>query len=346
MKNSIVEFYKAFKNVETFESLMSCLQQDFRMPKNRLSFEVNATLRKKCMMLGHLFAQHYIMYHSVQTGRPFETVSPQELLAQSEQWGRRFFILLQSGSIKPLYLMTSEASQYINEIAIPEGIDEQFLIENLSKPLVLYSDFAHPLFDDIIGILLYYNQSEKSIDCSMACIDSSGKNGELRRIFLLEEITAMREKVVFEESNPANGLMFSNNVALDRDEITAKFSAALMYAFKFIILRKLDHVPIIVESQFKRHNNPHKEKQIFGTLNYQRVSLSERCRYVVSKTDRTEETVSLSKEGKERQAVRVRGFLRRQHYGPGNSLTKFVYIEEHDSFSWIRVGLRIIKVKP
>ncbi|MBQ4385350.1 MAG: hypothetical protein II823_05455 [Kiritimatiellae bacterium] len=346
MKNSIVEFYKAFKNVETFESLLMCLQEDFRMPKNRLSLDENAPLRKKCITLGHLFAQHYIMYHSVQTGRPVETVSPQELLAQSEQWGRRFFILLQSGSIKPLYLITSEASQYINEIAIPEGIDEQFLIDNLSKPLVLYSDFAHPLFDDVIGILLYYNQSEKSLDCSMACIDSSGKNGELRRIFMLDEITAIREKVVVEELNPADGFMFSNIVTLDMDEITAKFSAALMYAFKFIILRKLDQVPIIVESQFKRHNNPRKEKQIYGTLNYQRVSLTERCRYVVNKTDRIEETVTLGKEGKERQSVRVRGFIRRQHYGPGNSLTKFVYIEEHDSFSWIRVGLRIIKVKP
>ena len=57
-----------------------------------------------------------------------------------------------------------------------------------------------------------------------------------------------------------------------------------------------------------------------------------------------EATMVLDKEGRTLQAIRVVGFLRRQHYGPGNSQVKWVYIDAHDSHAWKKDGIRIVRV--
>ena len=344
-RNSIIEFYKQFKNVETFADIVNLLKTEVKMPNVAGSFgNDDCSLHNQCMRLGYQFANYYVQYHAIRQGRPLATVSTNEIIAQGESWGRRFFILLQSGCIKPLYLITAEASDFINATALTEGLDEQFFQEHLARPLILYSDMAHPLFDDAVGILVYYNQEEKSLDCRVSFKNSLGQGGEVGRVFSLDELRVLKEKVVLDDADTSQGVMFSQG-GIAMDDMTCKLSSAMLYAFKFKLLSLCAKTQIVIARQFKRRNNPRKDKQLFGTLNYQRVSLTESCRYAIQRQKNADETITLDKEGKERRVIRVRGFLRRQHYGPENSQVKFVYIEEHDSHSWIRVGLRIIKVK-
>lgn len=58
----------------------------------------------------------------------------------------------------------------------------------------------------------------------------------------------------------------------------------------------------------------------------------------------TREVVGLDKEGKVQRLTPVVGFLKRQHYGPNNSLVKTIFVEPHERQAWVNEGLRIIKV--
>ena len=344
-RNSIIEFYKQFKNVETFEDIVNLLKTEAKMPNVAGSFDNDdGSLRNRCMRLGCQFANYYVQYHAMKQGRPLATVSTNEIIAQGESWGRKFFILLQSGRVKPLYLITAEASDFINETALPEAFDEQLFQEYFACPLTLYSDMVHSLFEDVVGILVYYSQEEKSLECRVSCRNSLGQGGELGRVFFLDELKVLKENVVLDDVDTSQGVMFPQG-GITMDDVTHKLSSAILYAFKFKLLSCCAKTQIVITQQFKRRNNPRKVKQLFGTLNYQRVSLTESCSYARRQQKSRDETITLDKEGKERKPIRVRGFLRRQHYGPDNSQVKFVYIEEHDSHSWMRVGLRIIKVK-
>jgi len=53
-------------------------------------------------------------------------------------------------------------------------------------------------------------------------------------------------------------------------------------------------------------------------------------------------TAPMNKDGKEKHEVQVKCFVRQQAYGPGHSLRKSVYVEEHQSTRWIKAGDRKI----
>ena len=46
------------------------------------------------------------------------------------------------------------------------------------------------------------------------------------------------------------------------------------------------------------------------------------------------DVIVLDKDGKQLKDVTVKGFLRKQHYGKDNSLTKWIYIDSFDSKRW------------
>ena len=52
----------------------------------------------------------------------------------------------------------------------------------------------------------------------------------------------------------------------------------------------------------------------------------------------------MDKEGKEKVDVFIQGFLRHQAHGPGHSLRKWIYIEDHDLTRWKNSGDRKITI--
>jgi len=56
------------------------------------------------------------------------------------------------------------------------------------------------------------------------------------------------------------------------------------------------------------------------------------------------DTVPMDKTGMEKKEVHIQGFLRHQAHGPGHSLRKWIYIEDHSSTRWKKPGDRKITV--
>ena len=52
----------------------------------------------------------------------------------------------------------------------------------------------------------------------------------------------------------------------------------------------------------------------------------------------------LDKFGKKIVEKQIGGFLRRQHYGPGNSLSKYIYIAPFTNRFWVNTGIHITKI--
>ncbi len=44
----------------------------------------------------------------------------------------------------------------------------------------------------------------------------------------------------------------------------------------------------------------------------------------------------LDKSGRVLEDVKVKGYLRKQHYGENNSETKWIYIDDFDSSRWVK----------
>ena len=75
-----------------------------------------------------------------------------------------------------------------------------------------------------------------------------------------------------------------------------------------------------------------------------RIYIDAKLSYKTDKTVKDENTTSMDKEGKEKLGVTVHGFLRHQAYGPEHSLRKWIYIEDHESSRWKKIGDRKITV--
>ena len=246
-------------------------------------------------------------------------------------------------SVKPLFLMMPEASKFIKATAFTEKLTPEFFVENFSHPLVLYSGDPKTLFDNVLCVALLYNEHDRTLECQLSQHYSKSSSHEACSSFFVDDLTG-----VFSRRNIAkcedNEYVSYRQTGVVTDELD-KFYDAMLYAFKFVLLRQCQKQIIVTEAQHKKKNtNIKKQKQIFGTLNYQRVSLTTEYRTAIGAQSDSDEVVVLDKEGKELKATKVRGFLRRQHYGPENSLIKTVYIDAHESHSWMKTGLRIVKV--
>lgn len=58
----------------------------------------------------------------------------------------------------------------------------------------------------------------------------------------------------------------------------------------------------------------------------------------------SEKITTMNKDGKEKQKVQIKCFLRHQAYGPDHSLRKLIYVEDHQSTRWVKKGDKKITV--
>ena len=338
--NNIIGIYHALRHVETVEDLADTLFAEHGMLRRR-DYSAAKGLSSKC----ELVAQDWVRYQYVKQLRPRATVPDGELGGNIRCTALTFCAIIKSGDLKTLYLVKQDASEFIKTTAFTQKLEPEFFISHFERPLVLYLE-PKTLFDDVLCIELFYNEEEKTLECLLSCIDGNSPSREFARSIPVEELSGVFSVDTLAQEELGEGALFliKQGIVKSISDLDNKFYEALRYALKFLLLKESDKQPLIAERQYKKsikHND--KAKDIYGKINYQRVSLTTTYKDSVPRNQNVD-TLVLDKEGKTLRVIKVRGFLRRQHYGPGNSLVKTVYIDSHESHSWKLDGIRIVKV--
>lgn len=339
--NTIVAYYKFLKQVATFEELVQRLH-DEGMPITQ-KYSQEQPLFYRCLTVGC----DWTRFQYARQGRPKATVYDAEFDGAVQIVAWTFYSILMAGETKTLFLMTQEASAFIEETALTENLTTEFFRENLAKPLVLYAGEPKCLFGNVSCISLAYHQEAGEIGCVFSIQDAKCPSREFGRVFPLNELCGqfLQSTIALDETGESTLYMIQQGFVSGRDELDEQMYRVLLYAFKFILLRKCDKQPLVAERQYKERRNANRQNEIFGRVNYQRVSLTTTYRTALARhADSSRDVMVLDKEGRTLQATRVVGFLRRQHYGPKNSKVKIVYIDAHDSHAWKKDGIRIVRV--
>ena len=339
--NTIVAYYRFLKRVVTFEELVQRLH-DEGMPITQ-NYSQNRPLFKRCLTVGC----DWIRFQYVRQGRPKVTVYDVEFDGAVKIAAWTFYSILMAGETKTLFLMTQEASAFIEETALTENLTPEFFRETLAKPLVLYAGEPNCLFGNVSCISLAYHQEDDEIGCVFLTQDAECSSREFGRAFSLSELNGrfLQQTVAMDETGESTLYMIQQGLVSGKDDLDEQMYRVLLYAFKFILLRRCDKQPFVAERQYKERRNANRQKELLGRVNYQRVSLTTTYRTALTRhKDSSRDIMVLDKEGRTLQATRVVGFLRRQHYGPRNSKVKFVYIDAHDSHAWKKDGIRIVRV--
>ena len=339
--NNIILMYHNLRNVKEIDELADVLFFKFGMPRLKTYSGVS------CLLQGcELLAKDWVRHQYALRLRPRATVLDVELQSEVLVQALMFYAILKAGDVKTLYLVKPDASEFINATAFTQRLEPEFFVKNFDKPLVLYSGEPRTLFDDVLCIELFYNGEEKTVECLLSCADKNLPSREFSRCIPVEELSGVFTVDIFgqEELGESALFMLRQGTIDSIEDLNRKFYDAVRYALKFLLLKESDKQPLIVEKQFSRKKvNAETQKKIFGKIDNQRISLTTEYRTTMLRHGGDEKLV-LDKEGKTLRGISVRGFLRRQHYGPGNSLVKIIYVDAHESHSWIKEGIRIVKV--
>lgn len=340
--DQITNWFHILKNAKTFEDIVAVLRTDFRLPVIR-EYPERLSLMQRCEML----AEDWVKLQYVERWIPRGAVLDQEVVGNITCTARLFYAILLAGDVKPLYLMTQEASDFVKATAFTQELEPQYFRETFEKPLVVYAGEPKTLFDDVLCVTLFYNRDEDELECLVSCVAGNGKTQtqEFARSIPVSDLvgTFKQDILAQDELGESTLYMIQQGIIDDANDLNNKFFKAIRYALTFMLLKAAEKRPIIVERQYRKGNNAAKQAQIFGKLEKLKVSLTTYYRYVmVGKA--SGERVALDKEGKTLKAIEVRGFVRRQHYGPANSQVKVIFINAHESHAWKKEGIRIITV--
>ena len=338
--NNIVAMYHALRNVVAFDDLVNILFQEYGMPR-RKSYPDGLGLIDRCEML----AKDWVRYQYAKNLRERASVPDAELNGSIICTALQFYAIIKAGNVKPLYLITADASDFIRSTAFTQILEPQYFIDNFKAPLVLYSGEPKTLFDDVQCIEMLYNEEERTLECLLSCVAEGLPSREFSRQIPIEELKGVFTKdiLAMDELGDSTLYMLQQGFINAVDDLNNRFFEAIRYALKFKLLMESDKQPLVSEMLHRKGGNAQKRDQLFGKLNQQRISLTTVYRQVIRQNGGPEKLV-LDKEGKTLKAIKVRGYLRRQHYGPGNSLVKTVFIDAHDSQAWKNSGIRIIQV--
>jgi len=141
--NTIVAYYKFLKQVATFEELVQRLH-DEGMPITQ-KYSQEQPLFYRCLTVGC----DWTRFQYARQGRPKATVYDAEFDGAVQIVAWTFYSILMAGETKTLFLMTQEASAFIEETALTENLTTEFFRENLAKPLVLYAGEPKCLFGNV-----------------------------------------------------------------------------------------------------------------------------------------------------------------------------------------------------
>lgn len=337
--NKILALFAQGKFVKTFDDICDIVfANNGGRQMNQLPAELS--LSRKCAEVGYRVA----MFEYVRRGIPMGAIPDAELVAYAKSLGNIYHSIILAGDVKLLHLMRKDAIEFVNATAYTQDLDEAFFLENFTKPIVLYSESV-PLIKDIKCVVMFYDAEEKKVCCVFSKKLDEMHEQEFGGEISVEELTGrllrscLDDLMNHEGGSPALEQINNESEGLFADMLYD----SMLFALKFVLLLKTDKQPLITKRQYKQHKNESKEREARGYLSHQVVALT--TKYVQAmRSWKPTDRISLDKEGKKLVRVGVHAFIRKQHYGPQNSLIKFVHIDAHDRDVWVREGIRIISV--
>lgn len=339
--NRIIASFLQGKLVKSVDDLVDLLFEKFggrslnQLPKDM-------PLCNKCSAVGYRVAE----FEYAQKGIPLGAVPDKELSNYALLLSRIYQAIILAGDVKYLHLIRKDAAAFINATGFSQELSEDFFIENFTKPVVLYTD-SYPLFDDVMCIVVFYDSEVRKVNCLFAKRIDKDHTQEYGGCVGIDDLSGKFSKCTIEVLHKKSDKepMMRQIMYESKDTYFDTLYNSMLYAFKFVMLLHSDKQPIFSERQHKKHRDPKRELEIRGYLDQQVVSLT--TKYVQAmRAWKPTDTVKLEQEGKIQKTIEVHGFVRRQHYGAGNSMIKYVYIDNHDRQAWVKEGIRIIHVVP
>ena len=328
--NTMLKEYMGLKGISNADEFFSLIKQKgFEIPSGTI---LDDAVESKAPLYSKLEEASFILgYHTL----PVEQRSAanlDSLLWDSKIKASCLYVYFSLPTPKPLYLITKDAAAIIESTHLTEKIDLTFCKEFLPHPYFIYSNDDTSLFDDVNSIALQIDET-KTMTCHIGLT-----NGHqfARNVDLQNDGGQLEENVT----------NLSDDEYIIEDATKDKLLRATIYIAKFILLLNAEKQPLFVESQYKEKKKPNKvaEKRIFGNISYKKVSLTHALKMKVGDVDKLKTNSVLDKEGKTLRAVTVTGHIRMQAYGPGWSLHRPIYIETHESKSWKKDGIQLIRV--
>lgn len=340
MKNNILHYYNEFKLALTVDDMARVVGPQ----AERLCSQVpdSLGLEEKCRAV----ATVNVIDAFVQMGRPLESVGKVEREGAIEIATSIFHSILLSGRQKTIYCMRKDAIDFVNATAFTQKLTREFFKDYLATPIVVYANNDQSLFENITTILMYYDQELDEVTCIWSMPESGGVSREVGLTKSPEALSGVFAKEIVAEGleGETSRLLVAQGVISEGNELDERMYEAMSFIFKFILLRQTEKQPLEVTRQYKKFKDEKKERAVRGYVTQQVVSLTTRYKIAMDRCRTDSEVVELDKEGKVQKLTPVVGFLRRQHYGPNNTLVKTVFIEPHERQAWVNEGLRIIKV--
>lgn len=339
MNNNIATQFNRFKLAVTVEDIAKDLGKRVESLISRCPPTISVSDR--CYALG----RELFRAAALNGGRPVASIGDDELDSAGELEGSVLHAILLSGQLKKLHCVRNDAIEFINATAFTQTLTPEFFVENFAEPVVLYANEGQFLFDDITCVLMFYNPDDQDV----CCIFSRCANGQIREFGLNRDLEKMSgtfcRGIVEADNEGETARLLVRNGDIDKASCLDDWMYnAMLFALKFVLLRQTDKQPLEVARQFKEFKDKTKERERRGYVSHQMVSLTTRYRLAMDRCRTDADVVTLDKEGKVQKSSVVTGFLRRQHYGPGNSMVKTVYIESFERQAWMNEGIRIVKV--
>lgn len=340
MRNIILQYYNEFKLALNTDDMARLVGPH----AERLCAQVPASLclEERCRAV----ATARVIDAFIRAGRPLESVGKLERDGAIEITTSILHSILLSGRQKTIYCMRKDAVEFVNATAFTQKLTREFFKDYLSTPVVVYANNDQTLFENITTILMNYDQEIDEVTCIWSVPESGGGSREIGLTKTPEELCGVLAKEIVAEglTGETSRFLVAQGFFSERDELDAWMYEAMSFIFKFLLLKQTEKQPLEVARQYKKFKDEEKERKVRGYVTQQVVSLTTRYKIAMDRCRTDSEVVELDKEGKVQKLTPVVGFLRRQHYGPNNSLIKTVFIEPHERQAWVNEGLRIIKV--
>lgn len=191
----------------------------------------------------------------------------------------------------------------------------------LKTPLLVEAKPGNNMFDDIFAIGTYID--DKSNFYFIAFTDT----GTL----------VCYEKNPFSQGKLLADMLFDNT---DNPEQVLQYKDKKKEVFRFITILALmleaEKSPIIAGDSTKKAKKRNLKDKKIGQSDWIERRIFIDAKYIQKKKSSLADSVA--KDDKTLKEVPVQAYLRRQHYGPNNELTKVVYIEDFKSSRWKKTG--------
>ncbi len=256
--------------------------------------------------------------------------------------GAFYTFLILMGSPRNLHGITPDALNIIKTTKISLDIEDIFIADLVDKPYFLYSLNNEPLYDDVLSISIFIDDSD-FVSCIINQMDGRSFNKDIPFDRIAKVLDEQNIQI---DENPVNNAIIERGLADDLKLITQKIYKGFFLLAQFLLLLECEKTPIFIDylhPKDKKASLSKKMKKINRKISYKKVSLTTEYKSrIQEKNSQSQE--KLNKEGKLLIPIRVSGHIRSQPYGTGNKLRKLIYIEEHESKSWVNTEIRKITV--